>query len=514
MDFFRSKRFSARIRRLMELWHVPGLAVAVVQGEEIESKGYGVANLASAEPVTGSTLFDVASVSKSFTAAAVGLLVAEKNYPEVQYTATMSSLLPDDFVMYEEGYTECVTLEDILSHRTGLPGHDRSYLKSDTPRSVTRNLRNLKVVAPLRSRWMYCNQMYTVAAHLIEERTGQKFSDFLEERIFSPLQMGSTSLQPSRAHEKGHGGRIATGYRWIGSEPKATTDSDSSILSSSENLNPRSSYRAMEVFNHPVEKGAGSILTSADDLIKWGCPITGDVYRGMTRMRAIVDPSGEWQRRHGSAVIYAAGLEMYHYRGHAAIGHDGCVSGFASRFVFLPELDFGVCLMGNSQDVKNFSDDVCRMLLDAALGVGEKKIVASQINSQSETTEPSTESNNENIDVKFKEQLSGLELGLPLTAYTGIYRNSGYHDLEVRVTKDGRLFIDASNRSMGFILMFEHFRTETHFNSRVVSAIDGVERHIIGNFILSVDGAVDKMGLHLEPMMHEMIWFDHVVDWE
>ncbi|KAI1322053.1 beta-lactamase family protein [Xylariaceae sp. FL0255] len=499
MDSFRSKRFSARIRRLMELWHVPGLAVAVVQGEEIESKGYGVANLASAEPVTGSTLFDVASVSKTFTVAAVGLLVAEKNYPEVQYTATMSSLLLDDFVIYKEGYTECVTLEDIFSYRTGLPG---SYLKSDIPRSVTRNL---KVVAPLRSRWMYCNQMYTVAVHLIEEKTGQKFSDFLEERIFSLLHMGSTSLKPSRAYEKGHGGRIATGYRWIGSEPKATTDSDSSILSSSENLNPQFSYRVVEVFNHPVEQGAGSILTSTDDLIKWvrafliaanqvehksdserrdrdqGRPITGDVYRGMTRMGAIVDPSGERQRRYGSAVIYAAGLEIYHYCRHAAIGHDGYVSGFASRFVFLPELDFGICLMGNSQDVKNFSDN---------------------INSQSETTEPLTESNKESID-----------LGLPLTAYTGIYYNSGYHNLEVRVTKDGKLFINASDRSIRFILIFEHFHAEMHFNLKIVCAIDGVERHITGNFMLSGDGAVDKMGLHLEPIMHEMIWFDHIRDW-
>lgn len=105
----------------MKQHHVPGLAIAIVQNETIASAGYGKASLDPSKPCTADTLFDIASASKSLTAASVGLLVHDdKKYPEVQYEATMSSLLPDDFVMSGEGYTGGVTVEDVLSHRTGM----------------------------------------------------------------------------------------------------------------------------------------------------------------------------------------------------------------------------------------------------------------------------------------------------------------------------------------------------------------------------------------------------------
>lgn len=121
MDFFRSDIFSSLVRELMDQNHLPGLAVAVVQDKEVDSAGYGYADLESKKPVTPDTLFDIASCSKSMTAAAVGLLVEDdERYPEVQYTATMSSLLPDDFAMSKPEYTDGVTIDDILSHRTGI----------------------------------------------------------------------------------------------------------------------------------------------------------------------------------------------------------------------------------------------------------------------------------------------------------------------------------------------------------------------------------------------------------
>jgi CubicO group peptidase (beta-lactamase class C family) len=121
MELFRSEAFSAHVRELMDQHHVPGLAIAIVQDDETASAGYGYARLESSTPCTGSTLFDIASSAKSLTAAAVGLLVADnKQHPDIQYEAAMSSLLPDDFVMPGIGYTEGVTVEDVLSHRTGM----------------------------------------------------------------------------------------------------------------------------------------------------------------------------------------------------------------------------------------------------------------------------------------------------------------------------------------------------------------------------------------------------------
>lgn len=73
-------------------------------------------------PVTTDTLFNCASMSKAFTAAAISLLVDDnEKYPDVQWNAPVSTLIRDDFALSDHRYTECVTIEDILSHRSGLP---------------------------------------------------------------------------------------------------------------------------------------------------------------------------------------------------------------------------------------------------------------------------------------------------------------------------------------------------------------------------------------------------------
>lgn len=120
MDLFNSAGFPSHVEDLMKEHYVPGLAIAIVQNDTITSAGYGQASLSPSTRCTPDTLFDIASASKSMTAASVGLLVDNEEYAELQYEATMSDLLLDDFVMSEEQHTKSVTVEDILSHRTGM----------------------------------------------------------------------------------------------------------------------------------------------------------------------------------------------------------------------------------------------------------------------------------------------------------------------------------------------------------------------------------------------------------
>lgn len=104
--------------------HVPGVSVAVTRGNEPAiARGFGYGSLEENEPCTPDTLFDIASSAKSLTAAAVALLVEDtENHAHLQYETPMSSLLPDDFVMSSAQHTKDVTVEDVLSHRTGMPG--------------------------------------------------------------------------------------------------------------------------------------------------------------------------------------------------------------------------------------------------------------------------------------------------------------------------------------------------------------------------------------------------------
>lgn len=119
MDLFRSPFFASRIQQLIVKHHIPGVALAIVQDSEVASVAHGVASVNLARPMTTDTLFDIASASKSLTAASVALLVEDENHPDVKYDARMSDLLPGDFEMPGEKH-KGVTLDDLLGHRTGL----------------------------------------------------------------------------------------------------------------------------------------------------------------------------------------------------------------------------------------------------------------------------------------------------------------------------------------------------------------------------------------------------------
>jgi hypothetical protein len=397
--------------------------------------------------------------------------------------------------------------------------------KPDDARSVTRNLRNLPVAAPIRSRYLYCNMMYTVATHLIEAKTRQSFSDFLEERIFRPLDMASTSLQPTRARAKGLGDRIATGYCWHGDS---------------------SAHCPIQPHDCPEGQGAGSIVTSADDLIKWvKCllrregPINEKIYQGLVRMRSFVNPSGRRPKRFTSPAFYAAGVEIYYYRGYMVVGHDGVIPGFGSRFLFLPDLKFGVVVVGNSDGVGAVSNTIWRKLVDSVLNVPDTDVQPQNKNRKQKAPKSTPreslplrqkpESSNQETDTTNNEgkagdkprmkapQISKPKLRgasppqeIPLTAYAGTYSHPGYHTMVVQI-RDEQLFIDATDRSMGFTLTFGHVADQRKYTAYLSDMFEGGEDPVRAEFVL-VDGRATRMGLDLEPVLKDLIWFDFIKD--
>ncbi|RAH70415.1 beta-lactamase family protein [Aspergillus aculeatinus CBS 121060] len=500
IDYFQSNEFSDRVKRLLDERHVPGLALAIVHHGRIASAGYGSASFSPPRPCTPDTLFDIASASKSLTAASLALLVEDdEQYPEVQYDASMSALLPDDFVLQDPESTAGVTVDDILSHRTGMAPHDFSYLSPrasapDTARSVTRNLRHLPLAAPIRSKYMYCNMMYTVATHLVEERTGLSFADFLEDRFFRPLGMASTNLQPQRARDRGLGDRIATGYSW----KKEQRD-----------------YRGFQTPDCPEAQGAGSIITSVNDYIRWvkammhrEGPVTESLYKGLLKPRSIEDPGEEELAPQTSFTLYAAGWEIYHYRGHAVVCHDGAVAGFGSTHFFLPEFQFGAVILGNSDTAIPAVAIMARELIDLVLQVPHTE--RPDWNSIEWT---SWEKDDNPSETELRQRLcpdvrEPQPQQLPLSAYVGRYKNLGYHELTVEATND-QLFVDATDRSFGFVLTFDHVGGQSKYIARLEDHLDGYEALIPAEFVLE-NGKAVKLGLGLEEEMEDLVWFARV----
>ncbi|KAF5574085.1 hypothetical protein FPCIR_13751 [Fusarium pseudocircinatum] len=520
MDLFNSPNFSHRVETLMQSNRVPGLSVAVVQGDQVKSAGYGFASVKSQDPCTADTLFDIASSSKSLTAAAIALLVEDANFPEVQYDSIMSELLPNDFVMSDELHTNTVTVDDLLGHHTGMPGHDDSYMgtraaEPDDARSITRNLRNLAVAAPPRTRYIYCNMMYTVLTHLIETKTRQTFSKFLQERIFDRLGMPSSSLQPESAKARGHSHCLAKGHIW----------------------NKKSgSYREFDAVNCPEGQGAGSVISSANDFIKFlkalidrNGPISEDVYQGLTRPRS-ERGANQRQRKSGiDRIFYTAGMDSYWQGGYAVLGHSGDITGFGSRFVFLPDLKFGAVVMGNSSGTNSVAAQLFRELVDTAIksytGPQPLSTISSidvhmsppegreKPKSESQSRAGGMAKTNVGSGKGQKEDTSTtvgssatLQRDVTLEEYAGDYWHPGYRNMKVEI-RDKGLFIDATDRSMGFTARLKHKRDQYVYDAHVRDAFDTGDEVLTTEFIIE-DGKVVKMGIDLEPLIEDLIWFD------
>jgi CubicO group peptidase (beta-lactamase class C family) len=121
MDLLQSGTFRQHAESLMEEYNLPGLSISLSHNSDVSSIGLGVANILNPADCTPDTLYDIASSSKSLTAASVALLVEDdENYPDVQWDTPLHDLLPEDFVMPTLELDERITIVDVLSHRTGM----------------------------------------------------------------------------------------------------------------------------------------------------------------------------------------------------------------------------------------------------------------------------------------------------------------------------------------------------------------------------------------------------------
>ena len=174
---------------------VPGLAAAVVHNGEVKFlKGYGVADINSTAKVTPDTVFQLASVSKSLAASAVARAVGQG---KLDWTDTVTKYLPE-FAVEDPYVTSHLAIQDMLSHRSGLPmaagdlledlGYDQAY--------VINRLR-LDPLTPMRTLYNYSNFGFTAGAVAAAKAVGQEWADFAQTTLFAPLGMTSSSYRHS-----------------------------------------------------------------------------------------------------------------------------------------------------------------------------------------------------------------------------------------------------------------------------------------------------------------------------
>ena len=296
----------------------PGCVVGVVQrGKLLYSAAFGLANLEARRPITIDTQFDVASMSKQFTAASLYFLVESGKLALEDPVRRFVPELPE--------YAGGITLSDLLHHTSGLrdlnplleiAGRLRQPLDGAASLQLLRSQSALNF--PPGTDYEYTNTDYFLLGLIVERTSGQSLAAFAEEHLFRPLGMTHTSFQGGVAAAGIH----ALGYSLQGEKFRETGPA-------------------------PLTNGDGGVRTTLEDLRLWDQNLyTGKV--GGSRFIAFMETSG--RLRSGEPVGYAAGLSVGRYRGARVVSHDGLLPGYRADFTQFPGFQLSSIFLCNRGD--------------------------------------------------------------------------------------------------------------------------------------------------------------------
>ena len=199
-----SPQIDSLVNLTMKVFNVPGIAVAVVKDDMvIHLKGYGVSSIATGKKMDENTLFGIASNSKAFTSAALGILVDEG---KLTWNTKVIDIIPE-FRLYNSYVTEDFNIKDLLTHRSGLGlGAGDLMMWPDsasfTRQDIINNLRYLKQTSSFRTKYDYDNLLYIVAGVVVERVSGTTWEEFIEERIMQPLGMTMSAASINRLKDR------------------------------------------------------------------------------------------------------------------------------------------------------------------------------------------------------------------------------------------------------------------------------------------------------------------------
>src|SRR5712671_6882674 len=183
--------FDSYMAQILKDWNTPGIGVGIVVNDKLVfAKGYGYRDYEKKLPFTPTTLQQIASNSKLFTAVAAGMLVEEG---KLTWDKPIRDSVPT-IQFYNDQLNNNVTLRDMLSHRSGVTRHDLIWFKSPyTRKELFERLKYLEPQEPMRQTFLYNNLMFSAVGEIIELKSGQRWEQFVREKIFAPLDMKTTT---------------------------------------------------------------------------------------------------------------------------------------------------------------------------------------------------------------------------------------------------------------------------------------------------------------------------------
>lgn len=427
------------IQNILEDYKAVGLSVAIVKNDSIlYSKGFGYRNYEKKLPVTENTLFGIGSNTKSFTSALIGILEKEGKL-EIDKK-------PSEYIPHLEFSTDelnhLVTVQDLLTHRSGLGGLDGSYIlfPAESRLKLMNRLPHLKQNAAPKDSWVYSNFGYIILGTIAEQVANESWDDLIEEKLFKPLNMitSNTSIEEMKQQ------------------------SDYSY--------PYGIYKdkiERLLFQVPVnDKPGAAINSSAKDMANWmkmwlnygeynGKQILPEDYvRNAMSTKAIIN--GNPPTKPGQANFlfgYGYGWNTGIYNGHFKVFHAGGVSGFGSIVTLFPAERLGIVVMSNQQN-SALPYNIANMLSMRMLGLDYNKPYKYEL----ERYDIAKPQKINSINDKYKPTRN-------LDSYCGEYINKGYGTIKV-VKENKNLYVVFP----AFKFALEHQKYDS-FESKLVNEI-------------------------------------------
>jgi CubicO group peptidase (beta-lactamase class C family) len=297
----------------------PGLAVAVVRNDSLVfRKGYGYADLEHRVPITTSSMFDAASVSKQFTGLAVSMLIEQG---KIRLDDDIRKYIPE-----MHAFDPPITIAHLLHHTSGLrdwPGaltlagwNQGDVIAFEHILRFAYNQRTLNFAPG--AEHTYSNTNYNLLAEIVARVTGKSFRAWTDENIFQPLGMTNT-------HFRTQLGDVLPNRAW----------SYARGADNSWNL----------VANGLLAQGSSSLFTTADDLARWIVNFGSYAVGGRTAVERMLSPG---RLNDGSPVKYGFGVLVDTWRGIPMITHNGSWAGYTSFTVYFPKQHGGVVVLSNA----------------------------------------------------------------------------------------------------------------------------------------------------------------------
>jgi CubicO group peptidase (beta-lactamase class C family) len=343
----------ALMLRLMAMGNVPGAALALIKhGDIVLEQGYGFRDLAAHAPVTTATLFNIGSISKSFTALSLAQLVDRQR---VELDAPIIRYIPD-LRLSDPQVAKTVTLRQLLSHTSGLPSDEQWPAQvPPTREGIVGELATMPITAQPGTRFQYCSRCIVLAAYVLERITGQSWEAYTKGHIFEPLGMTTASFGPlglEQAPDR------AQPYRH-----DAVLDEVTVPWGRLQYLNSLAPAGGIDA---NVDEMARYALSQLDDgTLSGRRVVSSEMMAELHRPEIVVGadwtPSARVQNLH-----YALGWFTADVGGEHLVYHNGINPGFRATIVLAPYAKAGVVVLTNGESDR-FTEAAARGLLEQLL---------------------------------------------------------------------------------------------------------------------------------------------------